>query len=823
MRFSYWSVPTLLAALLSALLASADLQAVQPSVGAISPYGVQRGKETVVTFSGARLGEAERLLYYSPGLTTQAIEKVNDNTIKATIAVAEDCRLGIHALRIQTTMGVSNLRTFTVGALPEVPEVEPNSEFATPQLIELNTTISGIVQNEDVDYFLVKAKKGQRIVAELEGIRLGNDTLFDPYVAILDAKRFELSRSDDAALLRQDCLCAVTAPEEGDYIVQIRESAYGGNGNCKYRLHVGTFPRPTAVLPAGGRPGETLEVKWVGDAAGDWVEKVTLPASEDLEFGLFARDDAGISPSPNLIRVTDLQNAIEAEPNNAREEASAGVAPGALNGILEKPGDQDYFKFSATKGQQFDVRVYARQTLRSPLDSVLTIQNAGGGNIAENDDSGGPDSYVRFNCPADGEYFILVRDHLGNGGPNFAYRVELAPIVASTTVSVPEKQQYVSTTITVNRGNRVATMINVSRANWGGDLDLIAEGLPAGITMEAKRITAGESGIPVVFHATADAATGGALVNLVAKPVAENQQQIPSHFLQRQMLVRGQNNRDVWGHDADRLAVSLAADSPFQIEIVQPKVPIVRNGNMELKVVAKRAEGYNAPISVVLLYNPPGIGSSGSVAIPEGATEAVIPLTANSGAGIGKWPLIVRALGAHGGGTVETASQIAELEVSDSFFNFAFQKAAGEIGSEAAVVVNVENKIAFDEVCKVQLLGLPANTSTGEMPLELRKDTAELIFPIKIAAEAKPNTYKSLVCQAIIERNGERITHTLGGGELRLDVPPPPKVTAPAKPAENKPAPAVAQAPAAAPPKKPLSRLEQLRLKKAEEAGAGSQ
>jgi hypothetical protein len=823
MRFSYRSLTTLLAALLSVLLASADLQAVQPSVGAISPYGVQRGKETIVTFSGARLGEAERLLFYSPGLTTQAIEKVNDNTIKATIAVAEDCRLGIHALRIQTTMGVSNLRTFTVGALPEVPEVEPNSEFATPQAIELNTTVSGIVQNEDVDYFLVKAKKGQRIVAELEGIRLGNDTLFDPYVAILDAKRFELSRSDDAALLRQDCLCAVTAPEDGDYIVQIRESAYGGNGNCKYRLHVGTFPRPTAVLPAGGRPGETLEVKWVGDPAGDWVEKVTLPASEDLEFGLFARDDHGIAPSPNLIRVTDLQNTIESEPNDTREEASAGVAPGAMNGILEKPGDQDYFKFSATKGQQFDVRVYARQTLRSPLDSVLTIQNARGGNIAQNDDSGGPDSYLRFNCPEDGDYFIMVRDHLGNGGANFAYRVELAPIVASTTVSVPEKQQYVSTTITVNRGNRVATMINVSRANWGGDLDLIAEGLPAGITMQAKRVTAGESGIPVVFHAAADAATDGALVNLFAKPVAENQQQIPSRFLQRQMLVRGQNNRDVWGHDADRLAVALAADSPFQVEVVQPKVPIVRNGNMELKVVAKRAEGYKAPISVVLLYNPPGIGSSGSVAIPEGATEAVIPITANSGAAIGKWPLIVRALGAHAGGTVETASQIAELEVSDSFFNFAFQKAAGEIGAEAAVVVNVENKIEFDEVCKVQLLGLPANTSTGEMPLELRKDTGELIFPIKIAPEAKPNTYKSLVCQAIIERNGERITHTLGGGELRLDVPPPPKVAAPAKPAANKPAPAVAQAPAQAPPKKPLSRLEQLRLKKAEEAGAGGQ
>ena len=48
----------------------------------------------------------------------------------------------------------------------------------------------------------VEAKKGQRISAEIEAMRLGA-TLFDPYIAILDAKRFELAISDDAALLGQ--------------------------------------------------------------------------------------------------------------------------------------------------------------------------------------------------------------------------------------------------------------------------------------------------------------------------------------------------------------------------------------------------------------------------------------------------------------------------------------------------------------------------------------------------------------------------------------------------------------------------------------------
>jgi hypothetical protein len=213
--------------------------------------------------------------------------------------------------------------------LPEVAEQEPNNDFSAPQPIPLGSTVSGVVQNEDVDYFVVEAKKGQRITAELEGIRLGY-TFFDPYLAILNEERFELARSDDAALLRQDCLCSLIAPEDGKYIIQVRESAYGGDGSSFYRLHVGSFPRPTAVYPAGGRPGETITVRWIGDPAGDWTEEITLPSLPDPEFQLLAKDEHGIAPSPNVIRVVDLPNTLEVEPNDTIQQATPATAPGAL-------------------------------------------------------------------------------------------------------------------------------------------------------------------------------------------------------------------------------------------------------------------------------------------------------------------------------------------------------------------------------------------------------------------------------------------------------------------------------------------------------------
>ena len=44
----------------------------------------------------------------------------------------------------------------------------------------------------------------------------------------------------------------------------------------------------------------------------------------------------------------------------------------ALNGIIEKDGDIDHFKISAKKGEEYDVKEWARR-LRLPPDTVLTI------------------------------------------------------------------------------------------------------------------------------------------------------------------------------------------------------------------------------------------------------------------------------------------------------------------------------------------------------------------------------------------------------------------------------------------------------------------
>jgi hypothetical protein len=806
------SIPILIAATL--FLTATIATAAEPALGVISPTGAQRGNEVEVTFSGARLGDAQQILIYEPGIEVKSVAPAGDNAVKAKLAIAADCRLGLFGMRVRTATGISNLQLFSVGALAEANEAEPNNDFEKPQQIGMDVTVSGVVENEDVDYYVVEAKAGEPITAEVEGLRLGY-SFFDPYVSILDEARFELVNSDDAALVRQDGVCSVVAPKDGKYIVQVRESAFGGSGECRYRLHVGRFPRPTAVIPSGGQPGSTVEVRWLGDVLGERTEKITLPAEMSREFALVAHDDRGYSPSGNAFKLSPLANAAEIEPNNERPQATPFSAPLAVHGVIEKTDDIDHFKFAGKKGQVFDVRVFARQ-LRSPLDSVLQVVRASNGQgIGGNDDSGSPDSYLRVTLPEDDEYLVAIRDHLGKGGPDYAYRVEVAPPQPALTMGLPERQQYVAHTLAVPQGNRMAILVSASRADWGGDVNVTFAGLPEGVAVETETMSANRTFVPVLFTAPESVQPAGALVDVVGKPVDPNIK-LEGHLLQRSQLVRGQNNVDVYGHWAERMAAAVTAPAPFKIDIVEPKAPIVRDGQMNLKIVATRAEGFKAPINVFLLTNPPGIGSSASISIPEGQNSAEIPLTANGGAEIGKHKIVVIGRAGIGNGAIEVSSQLATLAIAAPYVGFAYQKASVEQAKEVDFVVAVTKNADFAGEATVELLGLPAGV-TAE-PLKLTKDTPQLTFKVKTTKDSPAGKHKSLLARATIVEQGEPVVHMLYGGELRIDVPLPPKpnqpatptpaATAQAKPTENKSA------------EKPLSPLEKLRQERAKAKAA---
>ena len=789
---------------------STNAIASSPNLGGVAPRGGQRGTELAIFFNGARLSDAKEILFYSPGFQVTKLEIVNDNQVKATVKIAPDCRLGEHAVRVRTATGISELQTFFVGALPSIAEKEPNSDFTAPQKIPLNVTVNGVVDNEDVDYFAFEAKKGQRVTAEIEGMRLGT-TLFDPYVAILDKKRFELASSDDAPLLGQDAVASVVIPADGTYVVQVRESAYGGNGACAYRLHVGTFPRPTAIVPAGGKLGQEVEVRFLGDPAGEFTQKFKLPSALAPKFGVFAQDKNGISPSWNPFRLSEFGNVIEVEPNDTHQQATPAELPVALNGVISRPRDVDCFRFKAKKGAVYDVHCYARR-LGSPLDSVVTISYMGGAALIANDDAIGPDSYMRWTVPEDKEYVLSVTDHLGKGGPTYFYRIEITPVRPRLSLSIPKVALFSQErqTIAVPRGNRYAALISAARSDFGGELVIGAEDLPPGITLSSEHMAANLDVVPVLFEAAPTAAVGGKLARIVGRH-ADPAQKIQGGFEQVVELVTGPPGQSVyWRHEVDRAAVAVTEEVPFKITIVEPKVPLVQNGAMNLKVVAERKPGYKAAITVLPLFNPPGVGSASAATIPEGQNETVIPMNAAGNAQLRKWKIAVIGVATVGNGPVWVSSQLATLEISPPYLNFAMERAAAEQGKNTEIFCKVQQLTPFAGPAKVQLLGLPNKVTAADM--SITKETKEFAFKVNIDKTSPAGTHKNIFCQLVVMQNSEPIVHNLGGTELRIDVPLPPKPSEPAKPAAVGAAKAATPAPAA----KRLTRLEQLRLEQQE-------
>jgi hypothetical protein len=807
------------ALLLVALAVPSLASAADPRIRFIKPVGAQRGTEVEVTVAGNRLGDAQAIFWYQPGIETGAITKVDDNSVKVKLKLAADCPLGLHDFRVRTAGGVSELQTFSVGALPEVEEKEPNNDFAAPQAVPMDHVVNGVAGNEDIDYYSVTLRKGERLTAEVEGFRLGL-TQFDPFVAILDSKRFELASSDDTALVYQDARASIVAPEDGTYVLAVRESAYAGNDRCLYRLHVGQFPRPTATVPAGGQPGQKVTVTWVGDPLGTKQTEVTLPdGTPDPNFGLFARDEKGVAPYPNVFRLSTVPNVVEAEPNDDPAKATAATVPAAFNGVIEKDDDADYFAFKATKGQVFDVQCYARR-IRSPLDSVMHVAIKGGKYLQGADDSGGPDSGFRFTAPEDAEYVLWVHDHLKKGGPDYAYRVEVTPAEPKLVLSTPAERPRLGTgvmAVAVPKGNRQVLLLNAARADWGGDVKLDFADLPPGVTATAEVMPANQGTVPVLFEAKADAPLGGTLARPTGTPTDEKVKLASNRFASQNDLVLGDNNVTVWERTVDTLAVAVTEEAPFSIEVVEPKVPLVRSGTMGLKVRAKRKEGFTAPIALVLPWLPPGVGASGGVSIAEKADEAVIPMNADGNAELKTWKVVVNGTAETPAGRIRVSSQLAPLTIAERFVQLAFQKGTVEQGKETDLLVKVQKLADFPGEATVTLVGLPNKATTDAKTIT--KDSTELVFHVKTAPDTPAGNHQNLFCQVIITQDGEPITHNLGSTALRVDAPIAPKAAAPA----TAPAPAAAPAPPpAAAPAKPLSRLEMLRQEQAEKLKAAA-
>jgi hypothetical protein len=373
-------------------------------------------------------------------------------------------------------------------------------------------------------------------------------------------------------------------------------------------------------------------------------------------------------------------------------------------------------------------------------------------------------------------------------------------------------------TIAVPKGGRYASLLVANRADFGGPLVMGLGKLPPGVTVAADQMDPGLNVIPVVFEAAPTAATGGFLTTITATH-ADPMVKVPANTAFDAVFSVSAPGQSIYcRHYTDRTAVAVCEPAPYSIEVIEPKVPLVQNGSFNLRIVAKRAEGFKGAITVYPLWTPPGLGIQGSAVIPEGATECVLPMNAAPGAAVRKWKTAVHAVADAGKGPVWTSSQLFTIDVAAPPLTMTMERPAVEQGQTTQLFCKVAVAVPFEGKAKVTIYGLPAKVTT--QVLELTKDSKEVAFPI-VADKASPaGKHGGIFAQVVIDRGGELITLNTGGTELRIDVPLPPKVAV-ATPMPMTPTPPPPMPPAGTPEKR-LTRLEKLRLEQEEREKAAA-
>lgn len=746
-----------------------------PRLTHVYPAGGQRGAEIEFACSGGNLADARELLFDTPGFKVVELKAPDEKEkrLRVKVAIAAEVSLGEHSFRVVTNSGVSDVRLFYVSPFPMVEEQpEAKEEMAKPQPIALGTSVFGRTQGEDVDRFEVEAKKGQRISAEVIAARLQGGQLFDADLTFTKSDGTLVAHADDVAFSRQDPVASIVAPEDGKYLIAIKDSTNTGSGECHYILNIGTFPRPLAVYPLGGKPGEEVKFTLIGDAAGPILRTVKLGDQADEEFKLYT-EDGQPAPQPNTVRVSPLPNVLEVEPNNDITKATpaTGELPTAFNGIVQEKGDIDCFKFTAKKDTSYDISVYARR-LRSPLDPSIDIYDAKGNRVGNNDDGGSPDSYLRWKVPADGDYFLQINDQLKRGGPTYTYRVEITAIAPRITAALPEMVQNSNQerrAFVVPKGNRYASLVRVKRQDVGGDMTLVPEGLPPGVTVSAGVMDKSVDTIPVIFEATPDAAPAAKAFIFKPTLVEPPKDVTVKTAIENEVAIADNGNQAAYYTLKEpSFAVAVTDEAPVKLQLLQPKVPILQNGTMNLKVVAERKADFKGAIALALLYTPPGFGSAGTVAIKEGENEGVVTISAQGNAALQKWKVCVVGSVETGKGVVWISTGLVDVEVAPPMVAGQIVRTFVDQGDGGNVTVKLDQKVPFEGKATLELTSLP-NGVTAE-PREITKEDKEVKFAIKAAADAQAGQHKQVIAQFTLEKNGEKMVNTIaGGGILRVD------------------------------------------------------
>lgn len=780
---------TLLLSVGCALLAAAPVAAIGPEALYIYPAGGQRGTTVDFKVGGLYLHEScdfemhaaagsgvEASRRIERAATTRFQQEVRPQTefnqellipvdYAGSVRIASGATATTCRWRVWTAQGVTPLRPFVIGDLPEVIEDEICGD-PIPTPVELPLTVNGrIYPREDIDIWALEATKGQSITCEVNASRIGST--LDSRLEVRDEHGRRIA--EDVDHFGADSFLRFTAPRDGTYFVHIHDIRYGGLQSSVYRLTLSAGPRVDVTYPLGGRRGKTTSFELIGQALPSTPVKIALPA--ETSDGRAPRGFAprlkidGTPLNEIFLDVGELPELLESEPNNAPAHGNLLDVPSIINGRIETPEDVDIWTLRARKDEAL---IFEFRALRPglPLDPRVVVLDAAGKTLHEGE------TRSEFKAPADGTYHLRVEDLFGRrGGSRFVYRLEVSH--RATSAAPDFAMQLAQLECAVARGGSAELTVNVKRfGGLAGEIEVHVDGLPAGVTAAPTKIAAGKTSAKVKLTTTSEARIGASRLT-----VRGSFDVGPRRVTRTAVL-----SMDAGSHRLASVFLVVTLPTPFKFA-GEYELPFALQGTIHYRHLKLDRGGYEGPVHVRLADRQirHQQGSTGpTIVVPAGVHEFDYPLEISTWTEIGltsRTVLMAFADIEDGDGGKHTVAYTSDATIAQVMM----QPNAGPLsvetgrpsvvastdGSEVEIRVRVRRDPHLPMPVRVEIVAAAHVRGVEATPVALPPGTSEATLRLRFARDAGPFNVPLVV------RATARLTRavTIRGRPLRKDDP----------------------------------------------------
>jgi hypothetical protein len=642
-----------------------------PEIRTVFPIGGTQGSTVEVLVDGQNVADPTAVLVSGAGIRASVVgdmkpesapRVVGNATARVRFEIAADAPVGIREFRLLTPAGLTNRALFEVSrAMPVVRESEPNNAWGDAAKLDVPTTVEGIVNpGEDVDLYRFTVAAGEELLFRVTAAPLESD--LDAFLTLRDASGRELATCDDA--VTKDPVLAYRFSKAGEYAIEVREVAYGGNLEASYRLTVSREPFLRTVYPLGAARGTITDRSLFGwnlaQLAGrrpDWymleneAPQARDPIPADAKVGMSEfriSTPGGVSNAIN-VEVLDVPEVREVEPNDDARRALTlavpGVGHGQVYGGRASPGgDADLWRFAAKKGQKLRLSIRGAAA-GSRLDALLTVRDGAGKKLARADDANGSrDAALEFDPPADGEYVAEVTDLNGSGSLEHVYMLRVEPVLAPA----PDFSLAIyPANPSVPRGGSVPVEVRVTRkGGFTGPIRFELPPLPAGVTAlippyaaTAERFYIALTGAPDApmthgaFGLTGTAEIDGKSVSRTATGSERVWNLAPLRPVATSLMAIGVCERPDFTVALDREEVTLAPGESVQVTVRIDKLPNYPRG-IPIRAATVDYGGGALPTGL----------SVGRVTLPPEAKEVAVSVSAGKSTPPGEYPIFICGL-----------------------------------------------------------------------------------------------------------------------------------------------------------------------------------